>query len=232
MTRAFRKVEAIGNMVNLAAYRYLRTRNQQEKEDAFDGLVGCCWVACRPLYAPTDDLKTPRTERTLTFIEKELRTILNGYAEVPTSEVDQLALNNQLRWVARRVLCKLIDAIRRYKAKQRRQERKKTSSQEPMTHASARRLAAWFKTNEARLAKLIGERNFETLMTLATSYPFGETKRARKSAMVRAIAQQRQVSLQQARSDRRHLLSAVENAGDYRLMDQVEGILGNGFLIR
>jgi hypothetical protein len=48
--------------------------------------------------------------------------------------------------------------------------------------------------------------------------------------MISAIAQKRGVSLQQARSDRRHLLSAIENANDYVLAQRVEQILGKGFL--
>jgi len=231
MSDAFQKVEDLGNKVNSAVYKYLRAPEREDRDFAYDELVGCCWVACLTLYAPADGSKTSRTDRTRAFIEKELHTILAGYKQVAADEIDQLALNKKLRWVARQVRNKLIDAVRRFTAERKRQERKAAALlQAPITPAAARRLATGFKADSPRLVQILGRRNFETLLILASSYPFGETKRARKSAMVRAIARSRGVSLQQARSDRRHLLSAIENANDYVLAERVEQILGKGFL--
>ena len=99
-----------------------------------------------------------------------------------------------------------------------------------MTAAAARTLAADLKRDRSRLVKLVGSRSVETLLILARAYPFGQSRRACKSAMISAIAQKRGVSLQQARSDRRHLLSAIENTNDYVLAQRVEQILGKGFL--
>ncbi len=58
MSGAFRKVEEIGNKVNLAVYQYLRTRKREDRGDAYEELVAYCSVACRPHYAPVDDAKT------------------------------------------------------------------------------------------------------------------------------------------------------------------------------
>ncbi len=230
MSRTFQKVEEIGNKVNLATYSYLRARKLEDRDHAYYDLVGCCWVACRPLYPPVDDKKTSRTDRTNTFIERELHTILAAYEELAAKEIDQLALNNGLRWVARQVHNKLIDAIRRWTAERGRQRRKKALGEPPITPAAAKKLATGFERDRFRLVKRLGDRNFDTLLILALSYPFGETKRARKGATVNAIAQARGVSLQQARSDRRHLLSATENANDYQLSAKLGQILGPGFL--
>jgi hypothetical protein len=185
--------------------------------------------ACGWLYAPLDDQRTPRSDRTRAFIERELHTLLKPYEEHSHKELDQLALNNELRWIARQVRNRLIDAIRRHTANERKQKRK-MALQQPITPATARKLAEGFQKDESRLVKLLGNRNFHTLLILAFAYPFGNHKRARKREMVDAIAQKRGVSLQQARSDRRHLLSAIENANDYVLAQRVEQILGKGFL--
>lgn len=123
MAGVLQKVEAVGNKVNSAVYRCLRARKREDRDSAYDDLVGFCWVACRPLYAPVDGGKTSRTDRTRAFIERELHTVLGGLKERSDKEIDRLALNNELRWVARKVHNRLVDAIRRSEAKKRRQER-------------------------------------------------------------------------------------------------------------
>ena len=111
MSRVFRKVEAIGNIVNSAAHRYLRATKREDREDAFAALMACCWVACRPLYAPVDGTRSPRTDRTTDFIRRELDSIFSDFKKCNHEEIDQLALNNELKWVARHVRHRLIDAF-------------------------------------------------------------------------------------------------------------------------
>ena len=202
-----RRVEAVGNRVNLLVFRYLWPLNADDKDDAWSGLVACCWRARGNLLIPWWTV-ADRIGATEEVICDELRQELALHKNSEKRIIAQLALENGFRWTARLVRNALADHIRSLCRGRRRRGR----PSEP--HVRRTDDGAFLRTllqiQRERFVAALGEQWWGVLVVVAGSVPLGETRRGWKSGATRLIADHRSVSEQQARSDKRAMLRRAE----------------------
>lgn len=213
----------------LLAYRYLSPRNDEDREDAHGGLVGCSFRAVGKLYAPTNSHsgsgRSERYESTLPFIEKVLEKFFAPYKALQPEEILIAALSGKFRYIGNHVRHRLIDYIRRFKAVERRLVKRKerrellatrtTTQRAKETYRPIPRLFDIFIDKEERYKPQLGDKNWETLLLLKDAAEKESPRHPRdfKGKSTRMIAERRKVSLRQARADKKQLdLKACEIA--------------------
>jgi hypothetical protein len=119
----------------LLAFRFLHPADEQDRENAFDGLVALCWKAKGNLYIPArvwerlpsiarageDSPGEVRYGGTLyactrEFIEDFVLEYLERYHGASEEQILDAALANKFRYIGRRLYSRMIDEIRRRKA--------------------------------------------------------------------------------------------------------------------
>jgi len=220
-----RRVEALGNTVNLLVFRFLWPLDKADKDDAWEGLAACCWRAKGNLLIPRrmDGRKT--TEQA---IWDSLAQRLALHRKSGKRIIAQLALGNGFRWTARLVRNDLADYMRALFRGQRRRGRPPIPPAPQPDNSSF--LKALLLANRARFLSTIGEKWLEILTMLANAMPLGSNRRAWKSEATRLIAAKRDVSRQQARSDKKRMLYLA--GGEPVIEDTVNEILSGPFVSR
>jgi hypothetical protein len=219
------RVEAVGNKVNLLVFRYLWPLNAKDKEDAWDGLVGCCWRAKGNLFVPW---RYATAVNTKTCIEEELEARLTSYKNLSKQTIAQRALDNEYRWTARWVRNALADHIRTtYRGRRRRGRPSKPHVRQPDDRAFLQNL---LQIQRERFVAALGEQRWGLLVVLAGSIPLAATRRGWNGAATRLIAEHRHVSQQQARSDKRTMFLLAE--GEPVVESAVREILSGTFVSR
>jgi hypothetical protein len=220
-----RRVAALGNKVNLLVFRYLWPLNATDRDDAWEGLVGCCWRAKGNLFVPC---RYGTAANTRACIEHELDSRLESYKKLDTHSIAQRALANEFRWTARAVRNDLADSIRlTYRGRRRRGRPSKSRVRQTDDHAFLQNL---LQIQRERFVAALGEEFWGLLVALAGHFPLSATRRGWKSAVTRLIAANRGVSQQQARSDKRTMLRMAE--GEPMIEDAVHEILSGTFVSR
>lgn len=224
-TEVLRRVEALSNTVNLLVFRYLWPLNAKDKDDAWDGLVGCCWRAKGNLFVPWHCGTIVNTKD---CIEEELRGRLALYEKLGKQEVAQHALNNEFKWTARWVRNALADYVRStYRGRRRRGRPSKPHVRQTDDGAFLRTL---LQIQRERFVAALGEQWWVILVVLAANVPLSETRRGWKSVATRLIAAHRGVSQQQARADKRTMLRLAE--GEPVIEGAVRELLAGAFVSR
>jgi hypothetical protein len=223
-----RRVEALGNKVNLLVFRYLWPLNADDKDDAWSGLVACCWRAKGNLLIPWRTV-TDRIGATEEVICDELRRRLVLHKKCEKRIIAQLALENGFRWTARLVRNALADHIRSLcRGRWRRGRPSKPST--PHVPDDGAFLRTLLQIQRERFVAALGEQWWGLLVVLAVGVPLSATRRGWKSEATRLIASHRGVSQQQARSDKRTILRLAE--GEPGVVDAVREILAGTFVSR
>lgn len=222
-----RRVEALGNKVNLLVFRYLWPKNAKDKDDAWDGLVACCWRAKGNLLIPwrrdrdriaaTEEVICDELQRQLALHKKSEKRIIAGHA-----------LDNGFRWIARLVRNALADHIRSLCRGRRRRGRPAKPRVLPQDGRAF--LQTLLRVQRARFVAALGEQWWDILVVLVDTVPLSETRRGWKSAVTRLIATHRGVSQQQARSDKRTMLLLAD--GEPVIEGAVREILAGAFVSR
>jgi hypothetical protein len=220
-----RRVVALRNTVNLLAFRYLWPLNATDKDDAWSGLVACCWRAKGNLFLWEHGDRLGTTQK---FIEDALRARLSSYRKLDKQVIARIALNAEFRWTARLVRNALADHVRKML---RGRTRRGRPSKPRVAPGDARTfLQTLLQVQRERFVAALGDQWCCLLSVLAGAVPLGATKRQWKSAVTRLIATHRGVSQQQARADKRTMLSLAE--GEPVIEGAVQEILCGAFVSR
>lgn len=196
-----RRVEALGNKVNLLVFRFLWPLDEADRDDALEGLTACCWRAKGNLLIPRriDGRKT--TEQVLCeSLEKRLAVHKKSGMRI----IAQLALDGAFRWTARLVRNDLADYMRILFRGQRRRGRPSIPRATQQDNKGF--LETLLQVQRARFVAALGEKWYRLLTSLASNFPLGANRRAWKREATRLIVAARGVSEQQARSDKKRML--------------------------
>jgi hypothetical protein len=205
------RVEAVGNTVNNLAFRWLWSRGADH--DAFDGLIACCWRAKRNLYAVAESNEGV-VEATRSFITRRLNAYLRKCSKFGRRKVLEMALAGKFRYVARQIRNQLRDHVREtYRQKRSAQEPEPSIPPGP-TEYDMRRVAEVIQSRQKQIVAALGDRRHRALVAAVNVWPVGRTRRERKGRITQAIAGARNVSLQQARADRKSLILAIADSSD------------------
>jgi hypothetical protein len=219
------RVSKLGDKVNFLMFRYLCPQEVEDREDAWEGLVACCWKAKGNCYALPQYAEGFHAA-THNFLEAALGKITAGYRRQSYKRIADLALDGKLRWAARTVRNMLVDQIRKTCARNRCAEASEEKIDQSIIPQYAKFLAKKIEREKVALVAAIGERAFVTLAIIADGYPFGRTRRERKGNMVRAITSARGVSVRQARRDVQALLEAVDGSSNWTARRAIQHLLG------
>ncbi len=213
------------NVATTLAFRFLRPADDRDREDAFDGLVALCLKARRnlcilPTWSEEAQGKT-WFGRTHEFIEDFVLAFFNRYKGQTEEQILLAALNNKFRYIGHKLQGAMVDEIRRRTALKNQEpwHAKLDSASEVsaaldyqgMQSSNVRTPLEFLKKREASLTEALGTRHYEVMTAAAESFPqaFTGTDQESKSALTRAIQRRRGVSEQQARADKRELLTQV-----------------------
>jgi hypothetical protein len=223
----YKRIES--NAATRLAVRYL----SGDREEAFDGLVALCWKAKGNLYIqPTINYGTWKErihQCTHDFIEEFVLEHLHPYVGLGEQEILRAGLEDKFRNLGRRLQSRMIDAVRRQTTrKQYEPELHELSPKDEEAclvgiHGHSCELASrsessssnsffeFLKPRLKRLKQTLGEVGCEVLQCCLEIYPeaYSGTTKQRESALTRAIQQRRNVSAQQARSDKRQFRRVV-----------------------
>jgi len=205
-------VKALGNKVNTLAFRYLWPADREDQDDAWAGLLGCCWRAKRNLYIlPPPGVHSLLAAKTRSFIEDKLENHLSRFKRMGRSKIAAMALAGEFRYVARVVRNHMVDHIRKvYRA---RVKPEPTAPFEPTKQEQQLVLASLREAGD-RIANELGRGPYEALCAVVTAWPVSRSLRERKGKVTRAIMSARGVSRRQATEDRANLLYMIAESHD------------------
>lgn len=165
---------------------------------------------------------------TKAWIEDELDTRLTSYKKLGRQAITQRALDNGFKWTARAVRNALADHVRSlYRGLG---QRGRPSKPRVRKTDDGEFLRTLMQVQRERFVAALGEELWRLLVVLADSVPLAATRRGWKSAATRIIATHRGVSHQQARSDKRTIVSLAE--GEPQIEAAVHAILSGAFVSR
>jgi hypothetical protein len=193
------------NKVNELVRRYL-IGARADRDEAFDGLVGCCWIAKKNMYAIAQG-EEGVFSATQNFIQTTLEEILEEYEKLPAKKVAEMADAGKFRWVARQVRNRLRDHVRET-YKQLRVSPAPKPSLEPTSY-DFKLAAEKIRAHRPKIVFALGQKLFDTLLAAVDNPRAGANRRERKGHLTRVIAKSQRISFQQARWRKRMLLAAI-----------------------
>jgi len=204
-------VKAFGNKVNTLAFRYLWPTDAADEDDAWEGLLGCCWRAKGNLYIMPAENGSVLIE-TRGFIEDELADYLSRFKRMAKRKIATMALADEFRYVARTIRNRMADHVRKvYRAAKVKPE--PAAPLEPTKHEQQLALANIQAAGD-RIADELGRGPYEALCAVVAAWPVSQSLRERKGTVTRAIMSARGVSRRQAIKDRANLLYKIADSHD------------------
>lgn len=200
-------VKAFGNTVNLLAFRYLWPADDADADDAWCGLVGCCWRAKGSLFVvPPEDRNTSILVETQDFIHENLLNELAPYKRMTQKKIAEIAVVGKFKYIARTIRNRMVDRVRKVYRSASKPE--PVAPFEPTVHDQLALLVS-LRAEQDRIANELGRGSCEALIAVATAWPVSRSLRQRKGKVTSAISVARGVSHRQARKDRAKLLYGI-----------------------
>lgn len=227
LTEVTRRLKS--NQATRLAVRYL-LGSGENREDAFDGLVGLCWKAKGNLYVgPTyGERRLGRRilDCTREFIQEFVLDYFRPYDGLDVIEILEAALNEKFRFIGHRSQGRMIDEIRRRTAaKNVEPEREPLENFDLLPSQTAgkvenlpnggrderRAYLSFLEPRKEKLTERLGETSYEVLLSHLDVFPeaYEGNDQSLESAITEAIQKRRQVSPQQARTDKRRFRETV-----------------------
>jgi hypothetical protein len=200
-------VKALKNRANLLTFRYLWPADGDDQDDAWAGLLGCCWKARGNLYVAEENRPVPVA--THDFIEDALADHLAPFERMAKRKIAAMALEGEFRHIPRVVRNRMADHVRKvYRAN-------RAVSELPVPYEPTRQEQEQVLANiRSRIADELGRGPHEALCAVAATWPPGKSLRERKGKLTAAIMSTRNVSHQQATKDRANLLYMIAESHD------------------
>jgi hypothetical protein len=205
-------VTALRNTVNTLAFRYLWPAGREDQDDAWTGLLGCCWRAKGNLYVASEDGRSVLLA-TRGFIEDELAEYLSRYKRLTRTKIADMALVGEFRYVARTIRNRMADQVRKVYRDKAAAQTPGPVPYEPSPHEQPAILVN-LRAAEGRAVEQLGRGPYEALVAVAKAWPVAKTRRERKSRVTAAIMAARAVSHQQATKDRSNMLYRIAQSHD------------------
>jgi hypothetical protein len=193
------------NVVTQECINYLLAPTEDEKYRAFEHLKAILLTATKSLYIPENDKQAGTTAK-YEFAIQWLLEELSPYRGMSEEMILAAAKADKFRWFARRFRLRLINKIRDTLRQNKRV--KFVTYCDEIGYGPTRPPSL----SVVELEALLAECDFLSDKQLATVWGLWRARDLRGGRRIRAIAAERNVSVQQARKDRRAVVQAFQTA--------------------
>jgi hypothetical protein len=224
----FRRLQDDPRKANFLTFRFLLPSSEEDRWDAFDGLIGTCWNAAEARHALKVHTWTMDfVEDARDAIKGELTNVLHDLRPVPPRDVIRIALNGGFK-----IDAEVANAMRRrIYAERRNASLREEDEFVPPRPDNFQPLIELITQEKSELVHVLGEAGWEVLWCFtqlvdADLLPAGQ--RDQERVLTEAIAAKRGVRSRQASSDKARFRLAFSQAlqTGNPILGRIAGLLG------